>query len=151
MTGKTVLVAGVFDIIHPGHIELLRRAKALAGSGGKLVVLIARDSTVEAMDGKPPVMSEEARKFIVENLKPVDEVMLGFKPPSVERVLEAVKPDLVVLGYDQSGFKTRVLEAAGRLGLKVKVVQMSRFKHYTPSSSSEVKRLIAERCTVMRS
>ncbi|RLI28551.1 FAD synthase [Candidatus Bathyarchaeota archaeon] len=145
--GKTVLVGGVFDILHPGHVELLRRAKSLAGRDGKLVVLVARDSTVERTEGRRPVMPEEARRFILENLKPVDEVILGLEPPSVDGVLAIVKPDIVVLGYDQGCLEKTVKEAAKRLGLKVEVVQMEKFNRYMPNSSSDIKRLIAIRYT----
>jgi FAD synthetase len=144
LVGRTVLIGGVFDVIHPGHIELLRRAKSLAGESGRLIVIIARDSTVEKMRGKPPIIPQEARKFIVENLKPVDEAMLGFDPPSIERVLAAVKPDVVVLGYDQDYLKKTLEEAIGRLGIKVEIVKMEKFKAYTPNSSSIIKQRIAE-------
>ncbi|MEM2685914.1 MAG: adenylyltransferase/cytidyltransferase family protein, partial [Candidatus Bathyarchaeia archaeon] len=112
--GKTVLVGGVFDVIHPGHIELLKRAKSLAGEGGRLVVLVARDSTVEESRGRPPIIPEEARRFIVENLKPVDEAILGFQPPSIEGVLATVKPDIVVLGYDQDYLRETLEKAIKR-------------------------------------
>ncbi|MBS7610658.1 adenylyltransferase/cytidyltransferase family protein [Candidatus Bathyarchaeota archaeon] len=142
--GRTVLVGGVFDVIHPGHIELLKRAKSLAGEEGKLVVLIARDETVEKTRGKPPIIPEDARKFIVENLKPVDEAILGFKPPSIEKVLATVKPDVVVLGYDQEYLKKMLEEAVRRLGIKVEIVKMDKFKDYTPNSSSIIKQRIVE-------
>ncbi|MCD6443779.1 FAD synthase [Candidatus Bathyarchaeota archaeon] len=143
--GKTVLVGGVFDILHPGHVELLRRAKSLAGRDGKLVVLVARDSTVEKTEGRRPVMPEEARKFILENLKPVDEAILGLDPPSVDRVLAMVKPDIVVLGYDQGRLEKTVKDSAKRLGLRIEVVRMEKFNRYMPNSSSDIKRLIAIR------
>lgn len=140
--GKTVLVGGVFDILHPGHVEFLRRAKSLAGKDGKLVVLVARDSTVERIEGRRPVMPEDARKFLLENLKPVDEVMLGLDPPSVDGVLAIVKPDIVVLGYDQDRLEKEVREAAERLGLNVKTVRMGKFDKYMPNSSSDIKQII---------
>ncbi|MEM2849073.1 MAG: adenylyltransferase/cytidyltransferase family protein [Candidatus Bathyarchaeia archaeon] len=141
---KIVLVGGVFDVIHPGHIEFLKRAKSLAGEGGKLVVLIARDSTVEKTRGKPPIIPEEARRFIVENLKPVDEAILGFKPPSIEKVLATVKPDVIVLGYDQEYLKKMLDETVRRLGIKVEIVKMDKFEDYTPNSSSIIKQRIVE-------
>jgi len=144
LVGKTVLVGGVFDVIHPGHIELLRRAKLLAGDGGRLIVIIARDSTVEKTRGKPPIIPQEARKFIVENLKPVDEAMLGFDPPSIEKVLAIVKPDIVVLGYDQDYLRKTLEEAIERLGVKIEVVKMEKFEAYTPNSSSVIKQHMAE-------
>ncbi len=142
--GRTVLVGGVFDVIHPGHIELLKRAKSLTGEGGKLVVLIARDETVKKTRGKSPIIPEEARKFIVENLKPVDEAILGFKPPSIEKVLATVKPDIVVLGYDQEYLRKMLEEAVRRLGIKVEIVKMNKFEDYTPNSSSIIKQRIVE-------
>jgi len=51
MAGKVVLTTGAFDMLHPGHVKLLEEAKKLAGSDGKLVVLIARDETVRRNGG----------------------------------------------------------------------------------------------------
>ncbi|MEM1569694.1 MAG: adenylyltransferase/cytidyltransferase family protein [Candidatus Bathyarchaeia archaeon] len=142
--GKTVLVGGVFDVIHPGHIELLKRAKSLAGEGGRLVVLVARDSTVEESRGRPPIIPEEARRFIVENLKPVDEAILGFQPPSIEGVLATVKPDIVVLGYDQDYLRETLEKAIKRIGIRVEIVKMGKFEGYMPNSSSLIKQRIVE-------
>lgn len=46
MSGKSVLTVGVFDLLHFGHFELFRRAKALAGSGGTLTVAVQDDDSV---------------------------------------------------------------------------------------------------------
>ena len=98
MVGKIVLTTGAFDMLHPGHIRLLEEAKKLAGSDGKLVVLIARDETVRRNKGRDPIFDEESRRYMVSMLKPVDEVILGYTPPSFEKVIERVKPDIVVFG-----------------------------------------------------
>ena len=47
MSGKRVLAAGKFDILHLGHLAYLEQAKKLAGDDGELVVIIARDNTIE--------------------------------------------------------------------------------------------------------
>jgi len=70
--------------------------------------------------------------------------MLGFDPPSIEKVLAIVKPDIVVLGYDQDYLRKTLEEAIERLGVKVEVVKMEKFEAYTPNSSSVIKQRMAE-------
>ncbi|KXK06938.1 MAG: cytidyltransferase-related domain-containing protein [Acidobacteria bacterium OLB17] len=70
---KLVFTNGCFDIIHPGHIELLNKAKAL---GDRLVVGLNSDDSVRQMKGAGrPVVGEEARKAVLLGLKAVDEVV----------------------------------------------------------------------------
>ena len=71
---KVVFTNGCFDIIHPGHIDLLNKAKAL---GDKLIVGLNSDSSVRQMKGAGrPVVSQEARKAVLLGLKAVDEVVV---------------------------------------------------------------------------
>ena len=122
MAGKIVLTTGAFDMLHPGHVKLLEEAKKLAGSDGKLVVLIARDETVRRNKGRDPIFDEESRKYMVSMLKPVDEVILGYTPPSFEKVIERVKPDMVVFGYDQERFRKEFERFCKERGIDVDIV-----------------------------
>ena len=72
-----VLASGVFDLLHLGHVRFLEEAKKLGGENAKLVVVIARDSTVEKTKGRKPVMPETQRRMLGESLKVVDEAVLG--------------------------------------------------------------------------
>ncbi len=94
---KIVLTGGVFDILHPGHVFFLNECKKL---GGKLVVVIATDQTAEKAKKRKPVHSASARALIVGSLKMVDEVVIGSEKDKFE-VIEKVKPDVIVFGYDQ--------------------------------------------------
>jgi D-sedoheptulose 7-phosphate isomerase len=92
-----VFTNGCFDIIHPGHIDLLERARAL---GDKLVVGINSDRSVRAIKGPSrPLQSEEARKTVLLGLKSVDEVVI-FDELTPERVISEVRPDVLVKGGD---------------------------------------------------
>ena len=69
---KKVFVNGTFDILHRGHIELLNYAKTL----GDVCVGIDTDECVREKKGVGrPVHNQEDRKFFLENLKSVDEVV----------------------------------------------------------------------------
>ncbi len=93
----TVFTNGCFDIIHPGHIDLLRRARAL---GTKLIVGINSDSSVRRIKGEPrPFFSESERAEILESLKYVDEVCI-FEEPTPENLIKKLKPDVLVKGGD---------------------------------------------------
>jgi len=94
---KVVFTNGCFDIIHPGHIDLLERARAL---GDKLVVGINSDASVRAIKGAGrPLVSQEARAAVLRGLKTVDDVVI-FDEPTPQKIIEEIKPDVLVKGGD---------------------------------------------------
>lgn len=92
-----VFTNGCFDLIHPGHIDLLERAKAL---GTKLVVGINSDRSVRSIKGQDrPFQTEQERKAILLGLKAVDEVVI-FDELTPENLIKLVNPDVLVKGGD---------------------------------------------------
>jgi D-sedoheptulose 7-phosphate isomerase len=94
---KLVFTNGCFDIIHPGHIDLLARARAL---GSKLIVGINSDGSARAIKGDGrPVMTQESRKEVLLGLECVDDVHV-FDELTPERLIKELKPDVLVKGGD---------------------------------------------------
>ncbi len=94
---KVVFTNGCFDLIHPGHIDLLARAKKL---GTKLIVAINSDLSVRSIKGpERPILSQTERKLILEGLKSVDEVRI-FDESTPEKLIREIKPDVLVKGGD---------------------------------------------------
>lgn len=88
---------GVFDILHPGHLELLKYAKSL---GQTLIVGINDDNSVKRLKGEGrPVNNFLTRKHQLEMLPWVDEVIV-FSEDTPQAVLEQVRPDIIVKGGD---------------------------------------------------
>lgn len=124
---RKVLVGGVWDIIHPGHIWLLSEARKL----GEVIVIVARDRTVERLKGRRPIIPEDQRLEVIKNLKQVDEAKLGYEEDMFKVVME-VKPDIIMLGPDQFFNEDELRTELGRRGLKVEVTRVketySKFK-----------------------
>jgi FAD synthetase len=133
--GKRILAAGVFDLLHYGHLRYLEEAKNLGGEDAELIVVVARDSTVLKRKGRLPIMNEEHRRALVGALKPVDKVILGGVDLNTAKVIQKVKPDIIALGYDQGD----IAELIARQGGAGKVV---RLKKYGDVSSSMIRKLI---------
>lgn len=92
-----VFTNGCFDLLHPGHIDLLEGARAL---GDRLVVGINSDESVRAIKGVGrPLVPQEARASILRALRCVDEVII-FDEPTPARVIEELRPDVLVKGGD---------------------------------------------------
>ncbi len=88
-----VFTNGCFDIIHPGHIDLLERARQL---GTKLIVGINSDSSVRAIKGEPrPFLSQNDRAEILKSLRFVYEVRV-FDEPTPENLIWEKKTDVSV-------------------------------------------------------
>ena len=142
---KIVLASGVFDLLHLGHVKFLEEAKKAGGKNAALIVIIARDSTVEQSKGRKPIMPENQRRTLVEALKVVDDAVLGFERFDLGDVIERVKPDVIALGYDQAGMEKRVQQYVDKHKLTVKVVRIGKFGEDELDSSSKIRQKIIEK------
>jgi FAD synthetase len=93
---KKVLAGGTFNIVHPGHIFFLKKAKEM---GNYLVVVVANDRTVRRSKGFL-TMPAEGRKMVIENLRIVDKAVIGDEKDFM-KVVRKEKPSIIALGYDQ--------------------------------------------------
>jgi FAD synthetase len=143
---KVVLASGVFDLLHLGHVKFLEEAKRAGGPNAELIVIIARDSTVEKRKGKRPVVSENQRRALVESLKIVDKALLGYENFNMGEVVEKIKPDIIALGYDShvSSIEREVRDYVKRKGLNIKIVKIGHFGEDELDSSSKIKQKIIE-------
>ena len=141
---KIVLTSGVFDLLHPGHVRYLEEARKAGGRNAELIVIVARDSTVEKRKGKKPVIPENQRRALVESLKIVDEAILGYENFSIEKVVEKIKPDVIAVGHDQDGMEKAVRNHVKEKGLKIKVVKIGKFGEDELDSSQKIKQKIIE-------
>jgi FAD synthetase len=142
---RVVLASGVFDLLHLGHVKFLEEAKKAGGENAKLVVIVARDSTVKDTKGRKPIMPENQRRALVESLRVVDVAVLGIEDFDVGEVIERVKPDVVALGYDQVNMERRVREYVNRHRLNVDVVRVGKFENDDMNSSSKIREKIVEK------
>ena len=132
-TKKIVLAGGVFDIIHPGHIHTLNAAKAL---GGILVVAIATDKTAEKMKKRSPLHNQELRRELVSCLSMVDKAIVGHEDDIFQTVKE-VKPNIIVLGYDQIHQEKFISDGCKRINLNVEIVRLESPVPHLSSSEIE--------------
>ena len=101
---KIVFANGVFDILHAGHIELLRFAKNL---GGKLIVAVNSDRSVKQLKGdSSPINPEMDRLKLIQSLKWVDDAFV-FDSCDTGEMIDAIHPDIVVKGGEWTADEVR--------------------------------------------
>lgn len=120
---KTVMCAGTFDAIHPGHLYYLSESKKY---GDKLIVVVARDETSKKFKEKSPVHNERERLEAVRMLKIVDEAVLG-KQGNIFNIIEEIKPDVICLGYDQKVQKQELEDELKKRNIKADVIRISSY------------------------
>ncbi len=134
--GKTVVFTnGCFDILHVGHVRLLREAKAL---GDVLIVAVNSDASVKTIKGAGrPFVPAEQRAEVVAALEPVDYVII-FDEPDPLRIITEITPHVLVKGGDwtvDTIIGREVVEKAGGKVIPLPFVEGI-------SSSSIVQRII---------
>lgn len=127
----TVLCTGTFDMLHAGHLNYFEQAKK---HGDKLVVIVARDSTVESERKRKPVMSENDRLKVIQNLRIVDKAVLGNEADKLKTV-EQLKPDIICLGYDQRIDETELALQLKQRGITAKIIRAKPYKEHIYKSS----------------
>ncbi len=122
-----IMVFGTFDMVHDGHIDLFRQARALA-EDPVLIVSVARDSATARVKGTAPRRGAEERLALVRACDLVDEVLLGDERGYIEHI-SAAHPDIIALGYDQAGEYVDTLEAdLQAAGVSVRIVRLHPFQ-----------------------
>lgn len=94
---KKIMVFGTFDGLHPGHIFVVNEAQ----KRGQVTVIVARDDSVQVIKGRLPVIREKERVRALKKQFPAAAVLLGDQKDFLRPVQE-LRPDLILLGYDQS-------------------------------------------------
>jgi D-beta-D-heptose 7-phosphate kinase/D-beta-D-heptose 1-phosphate adenosyltransferase len=123
---KTIFTNGCFDILHPGHIKLLKYCKSL----GHVIVGLNSDESVKALKGDSrPYFPAEDRKLILESCMYVDKVIV-FEEETPYNLIKNVKPDIIVKGGDY-----RKQDVVGNDLAKIEIVDFA--KGYSTTSVLE--------------
>jgi D-beta-D-heptose 7-phosphate kinase/D-beta-D-heptose 1-phosphate adenosyltransferase len=97
--GDVVFTNGVFDLLHPGHVDILDRARR---EGAALVVGVNSDASVKRLKGPArPIRTSVERMTVLAGLEAVDVVVLFEQDTPIELV-RAIEPDVIVKGGDYS-------------------------------------------------
>ncbi|MEK7588507.1 MAG: adenylyltransferase/cytidyltransferase family protein [Patescibacteria group bacterium] len=123
-----LMVFGTFDGLHKGHLDLFKQAKALS-ENPYLVVSIARDKNVLKIKGKRPFLNEKKRLGLVKNCILVDRVVLAGIREHLPHILKE-KPEIIVLGYDQTFYVKNLKNDLKKRGLFVRIVRMKPYKEH---------------------
>lgn len=133
---KVVFTNGVFDILHIGHVDYLRRAKEL---GDILVVAVNSDESVHRIKGpERPIMGEKDRAFVVSNLKSVDYVCI-FSEDTPYETIRLIQPDVLVKGADW-----KVEDVVGRDIVEARGGKVITMKYLDGKSTTNIIRKIIE-------
>lgn len=100
MSNRTVITFGTFDVLHVGHIRVLRRAAEL---GDRLVVGVSADALNLRKKNRAPVFSQDERLEIVGALKVVDEVFVEESLEQKRDYIQQHGADVLVMGDDWAG------------------------------------------------
>ena len=119
-----VMAFGTFDIFHEGHKNFLKQARRY---GDYLIVVVARDKTVEKVKKRLPQNDENSRLEITKKSGLADKIILGSLENKYE-VVEKYKPKIICLGYDQETFTKNLREKLKEFNLlDTKIVRLKAY------------------------
>jgi len=131
---KIVLIGGVFDIVHPGHIHTLKDAKK---QGDVLVVVVARSSTALKINKQRKIYhAESLRRELVSSIRYVDHAIIG-REGTLYDTVEFVKPDIIALGYDQIHTEKEIAVNCAKRGINTQIIRLN--TPFPGSKSTQIK------------
>ncbi|MBY8985896.1 MAG: FAD synthase [Candidatus Lokiarchaeota archaeon] len=140
---KKILIAGTFDLVHPGHIYLINEAAKL----GDVYVIVATDKNRELYSGEAPIVPEDQRLAVIKSIKNVKDAKLGRHDNDTLKTVEEIQPDIVLLGPNQRySIKTlkNGLKEIGFNDIEVRRLE-TYYEKYELHSSSLIKQKIIKK------
>jgi glycerol-3-phosphate cytidylyltransferase len=139
-----VYTGGTFDLLHAGHTFLLSQCRKLAGPEGKVVVSLNTDQFAATYKGKPPVCTYEEREIVLRACRYVDEVIRNAYGADNKPAIEAVNPDLIVIGIDWAARDYHAQMAFTNQWLAERDISLIYVPHPQPLSTSDIKSHLLE-------
>jgi rfaE bifunctional protein nucleotidyltransferase chain/domain len=132
-----IFTNGCFDLLHIGHIELLKYAKSL---GDYLVVGINSDKSVKKLKGSlRPINDQLTRKMILESIRYIDEVII-FDEDTPLQIIKQIQPNIIVKGGD---YKKK--DVVGYEFEKLGLLEVKIFDYVANNSTTEIIERISNR------
>jgi cytidyltransferase-like protein len=139
---STAFTAGTFDLLHPGHIRLFKRAKE---KFGQLVVAVNRSEFVCRFKLRTPIMTLEERLEMVAACRFVDSAVINIGDEDIKPALLASRAQFFVHGNDWMGADLLKQLGVNDAWLQEKGIQMVFFSYTSGVSTSEILRRVASR------
>ena len=115
---------GTFDFLHAGHENAFKQAREL---GDEIVVVIAKDKTVQKIKGELPEKNEKTRAKFLTETKWVDKVVIGNLKDKTKHI-KLYRPDIIALGYDQFAFTYGLEKLLIDQKLNTEIVRLKPYK-----------------------
>lgn len=139
---KTVMVAGTFELLHPGHLAYLKEAWKL----GYVVAVVSSDENAERSKRRKIVISQQQRAEVLSSLYYVHRVVLG-RPGNIFDIFEELKPDVILLGPNQNVPEDVVKAEAKKRGVNAEVLRMPALKQCELCSTTKIlEKVVATFC-----
>lgn len=114
-------MSGVFDILHYGHVDFLKRAKELVGNNGRLIVAVHDDKSVREHKGiSRPINKAAYRIKMLEAIRYIDEVTLWHGWENITELVDKIRPDYIAVSGEEYS-KKNIKEYASNHGIKFMV------------------------------
>jgi FAD synthetase len=136
---KKVLIAGTFDLIHPGHLFLINEAAKL----GDVCVIVSTDKNRELYSGEAPIVPEQQRLEVIKGIKNVKIARLGRSDNDTLKTVEEINPDIILLGPNQK-YDIATLEK-GLKNHNLERIKIQRLQSYYNNCELHSSRLIKQK------
>jgi rfaE bifunctional protein nucleotidyltransferase chain/domain len=137
---KVISTSGCFDILHAGHVQYLREAKA---KGDILVILLNSDKSVRTLKGPSrPIVCEEDRAYVLESLEMVDYICI-FDEQTPCDLISRIQPDAVIKGGDYREKHIPEMDVVDTYGGTVEYVSLVE-GHSTTNIIEKIKKQLKE-------
>ncbi|ABL87865.1 FMN adenylyltransferase [Pyrobaculum islandicum DSM 4184] len=136
---KVVMVAGTFEILHPGHLLYLREAWKL----GYVTAVVSSDENAERTKKRKIIIPQQQRAEILSSIYYVHKTVEG-KPGNIFDIFYEVKPDIVLLGPNQNISEDVVKQEAKKRGVDVEIIRLPElYKCELCSTTKIIEKIIA--------
>ncbi len=138
---RKVLIAGTFELLHPGHISYMEQAWRL----GRVVAVVSRDVNAARIKRRSLVIPAENRLRVVSSIYYIHKARLGYEDDML-RVVEEERPDVVLLGANQPFDEKSLLEKFRRRGIEAQILRADPYDCDLCSTSKIINKVLETFC-----